>query len=78
MWRSNGSCDTLRIWLDQCVTLLFISATLVLTLQLPTFFFFVYFFIAVEAVLKTEHRIEGCVLNIGRYQEKRTVVDEVS
>ena len=42
-----------------------------------TFFVFVYF-IAVEAVLKTEHRIEGGVLTIGQYQEKRTVVDEVS
>lgn len=63
------------------VTLLFILAALILRVQLTIFINvngFLYIFIAVEAVLKTEHRIEGGVLNIGRYQEKRTVVDEVS
>lgn len=64
------------------MTLLFISAALILRLQLPILInehvSFLYIFIAVEAVLKIEHRIEGGVLNIGRYQEKRTVVDEVS
>ena len=62
------------------MTLLFISAALIL-LQLPIFInedVFLYIFIAVEAVLKTEHRIEGGVLNVARYQEKRTVVDKVS
>ena len=63
------------------VTLLFILAALILRVQLTIFINvngFLYLFIAVEAVLKTEHRIDGSVLNIGRYQEKRTVVDEVS
>ena len=62
------------------MTLLFISAALIL-LQLPIFInedVFLYIFKAVEAVLKTGHKIEGGVLNIDRYQEKRTVVDEVS
>ena len=65
------------------MTLLFISAALILRLQLPILinknaFSFLCIFIAVEAVLKTEHRIEGGVLNIGQYQEKKTVGDEVS
>ena len=62
------------------MTLLFISAALIL-LQLPIFInedVFLYIFIAVEAVLKTGHEIEGRVLDIDRYQEKRTVVDKVS